>query len=215
MPTPIPVNPDLLLALADPAYAGMADADAAVAISARPPVARPGPVNVTYLFLDTLPAPLGGNAAGDLRTGLEAWRDGIDLSTLNPVLPNRGRLSTLHSRLAGYPGVDLTAADAPSIVGLLASGVPGVHPPLLTPAQAAALLSLGYVVQGPVTADDVAAARAALAQQAAERADNAVRDKIAAAAAGTANEYARQPGPVTAAGAVADLAARLAAAGVA
>lgn len=133
----------------------------------EPRTSNPATTYVTYLSLDAHRRQLFGEDTGDivtaLETGLQAWIDGVDLSTIDDRLPPRGRLRRLHSRLAGEVGVDMSDPEAPGLLGLFASGVPGLHAPLLTTGQAMAMLAIGYVLPEPKTPDDVQAARRTIA----------------------------------------------------
>ena len=149
------------LIIANPAAT---DAEVVALHNAQSPTPRPGPAYITYLAIGERVDLFGdnaGNVAGTLHDGMEAWIAGTDLSTLNPALPNKGQLTILHQRLGGAVGVDLTSAKTPALLNLFTSGIPGMHEPLLTAEQAAALLSLGYVIPPTI---DVAAVQAARLQ---------------------------------------------------
>lgn len=148
---------------------GLSDADAAAALNARPPVAKPSNLSstyVTYLGIGELPSPFNAQVAGRLRNGLLAWVAGTDLSQINPSLPNPGQFSVIHSRLDAYPGVDMSSPQAPALLSLFSSGIPGILEPLLTVDQAATLLAIGYTRHEAVTAEEVSAARAAASRAA-------------------------------------------------
>lgn len=115
---------------------------------------------VTYLSIGEDVARFGedaGNVMGTLRAGMTKWVTSPDISHLSPGLPNPGYLATVHDSLKGK-GVDLTSLKTPKLLDVLVSGVDADHPPLLTPEQAAALLSIGYDVVTPVTVEEAQAA---------------------------------------------------------
>jgi len=144
------------------------DAEIVALHNAQAPAPRPGPVWITYLWLGEARELFGDNApnvSGAMRSDLAEWINSTDLSTINAALPNKGVLRSIHSRLDGSPGIDLTSASTPGMLQLFASGVPGVVSPILTAEHAAALLNLGYVVPDPVTEEDVATVRAELTRR--------------------------------------------------
>jgi len=152
--------------LANPAAT---DAEVVALHNGQLPTPRSGPVYITYLAIGErvdLFGEAAGNVAGTLRSGMEAWAAGVDLSGYSPALPNPGQLQILHDRLKGAVGVDLTSAKTPGLLNLFTTGIPGVHAPLLTIDQAAALLALGYYIPPIVDVPAVQAARLRLAGEA-------------------------------------------------
>lgn len=124
---------------------------------------------VTYVSIGTRRDLFGddaGNMAGKLHDGLAAWAAAPDISSLAPGLPNPGYLSILHARLSGAIGLDLSDTSTPAMLGVLTSGIDAAHPPLLTADQAAALLSIGYDVVVPVTAEIVVAEKSRITREA-------------------------------------------------
>jgi hypothetical protein len=109
-----------------------------------------------------------GNVAGAMSTGLQAWAaNPTDLSTLNPAFPNPGFLAILQKRMEGSTGLDFTSSDTPGMLQLFSVGVTQAgFAPILTSAQAAVLLAIGYKIPSYQLAD-VTAARAWMARQAA------------------------------------------------
>lgn len=133
------------------------DAQIVALVAQQPPVAKPSDTAVTYATFVSIGKLLGdNNAAGDIANKLQAW---IDAEGLPAPYPNRGQLSILYSRLAGYPGLDFADAQVPSMLGLFVAGAGDAHPPILSADQANALLAIGYTLPEQVTEADVAAFR--------------------------------------------------------
>jgi hypothetical protein len=183
----------------------LTDAAMATAYSAQAPTARQGPVWVTYTYLSTRTDLFGAgaiNVAGTMRLALTAWVSAPDLSVANAALPNPGALAIINDRLAGATGLDWTDSATPGLLSIFASGVDSAHPPILTSAQSAALLGMGWVVYSAV-ASDVTAARAAIAQQATanvtltalEAYASFVRAQVNAYVAGTVSSLPTVPTP--------------------
>lgn len=129
--------------------AGDNNAQILAAVAQLPPTPKASSpatyVTYTSISVDTGRFGAGAiNLAGEMRQTLKVWTTAADLSQINPALPNPGALETIHDRLAGATGLDLSNEQAPALITLFATGVDPTHPPLMSMEQGMLLLSIGY-----------------------------------------------------------------------
>ena len=162
------------------AYPNATAAEIVAMRAAEPPVAKASSIGSTYLTYLAIGQLLGNNVAGTMSDTLLEWCSLSDLSELNPLLPNPAALRRLHSRLDGYPGVDMSAPEAPALMALF-SGTPNLGRPLIvTPERSLVLLAVGYAFPEPITVNDVAADIAAEETEILVAAKKVLREQISA-----------------------------------